>query len=461
VHEPLKIAIGADHGGFLLKAELVKYLEQTDYAVVDLGTFSDEAVDYPDYARAVAQAMRGAAADRGILICGSGVGACVAANKFPGVRAAVCHDTFSARQGVEDDDMNILCLGARVIGAELAIELVRTFLSARFSGAERHVKRLGKVVAIEKQYMKECKEGGPSVKIGYIGLGKMGFNMVERLLEKGHEVVAYDRNADTMKAARNKGAQTEDTLSALVAVLPSPRLVWIMVPHQAVDAVLKDLTPHLAKGDVVIDGGNSPYKESIRRAAELGAKGIDFLDAGVSGGPAGARSGACIMVGGEKTVFQKFEALFRDLSVPDGYGYMGKSGAGHFVKMVHNGIEYGMMEALAEGFAVLRASPFKLNLGNIAELYNHKSVIESRLVEWLGQAYELYGEDLSDVSGSAAQSGEGAWTIEAGKEFGVPMPIIQGALDFRLQSLNKPSYTGRLISALRHQFGGHEVKAKK
>jgi ribose 5-phosphate isomerase B len=151
----MKIAIGADHGGFLLKAELVIYLEQAGYSPLDLGTFSTEAVDYPDYARAVAEAVRGHNADRGILICGSGVGACVAANKFPGVRAAVCHDTFSAHQGVEDDDMNVLCLGARVIGTELAKELVHTFLTAKFSGAERHVRRLGKVTAIENEFMKQ------------------------------------------------------------------------------------------------------------------------------------------------------------------------------------------------------------------------------------------------------------------------------------------------------------------
>jgi 6-phosphogluconate dehydrogenase len=299
------------------------------------------------------------------------------------------------------------------------------------------------------------------MKLGYIGLGKMGFNMVERLLEKSREVVAFDRNPDAIKAVKSKGAQTADTLAALVSGLPSPRLVWIMVPHQAVDAVLKELTPLLAKGDVVVDGGNSPYKESIRRSQELEAKGIDFLDAGVSGGPAGARSGACIMVGGRKEVFQKYEALFRDLSVPGGYGYMGRSGAGHFVKMAHNGIEYGMMQALAEGFAVMKASDFGLDLTKITDVYNHKSVIESRLVGWLQGAFEKYGEDLKDISGAAAQSGEGMWTVEAGKELGVPMPIIQGALEFRLQSQKSPSYTGKLVSAMRNQFGGHEVKAKR
>ena len=188
---------------------------------------------------------------------------------------------------------------------------------------------------------------------------------------------------------------------------------------------------------------------------------MTFLDAGVSGGPAGARNGACIMVGGRKEVFQKFEALFRDLSVPGGYGYMGKTGAGHFVKMVHNGIEYGMMQALAEGFAIMKASDFGLELTRITDVYNHKSVIESRLVGWLQSAFQQYGEDLADISGSAAQSGEGMWTVEAGKELGVPTPVIQGALEFRIQSQNNPSYTGKLISAMRNQFGGHEVKEKK
>jgi len=267
------------------------------------------------------------------------------------------------------------------------------------------------------------------MKLGYIGLGKMGFNMVEHLLEKEYQVVAFDRNGDAVQDAKRKGARTADTLTALVAALDPPRLIWIMVPHQAVDAVLKDLTPLLAQGDTVVDGGNSPYKKTIRRSKELETRGIDFLDAGVSGGPAGARNGACIMVGGRKEIFQKFEALFRDLSVSDGYGYMGRTGAGHFVKMVHNGIEYGMMQALAEGFAVMKASDFRLELTGITDVYNHKSVIESRLVGWLKSAFVRYGEDLKDISGSAAQSGEGMWTVETGKELGVPTPVIQGALD--------------------------------
>jgi len=298
------------------------------------------------------------------------------------------------------------------------------------------------------------------MKLGYVGLGKMGYNMAELLLEKGNQIVAYNRGAEPVRKIAQRGAQPADSIRSLVAALEYPRLVWIMVPYQAVDDVLKELTPLLAKGDTVIDGGNSPYKESIRRAKELEAKGIDFLDAGVSGGPGGARRGACIMVGGKEKVFRKYEQLFRDASVEEGYAHFGAAGAGHFVKMVHNGIEYGMMQALAEGFAVMKASPFNLDLVKIADLYNHRSVIESRLVGWLKNAYEQHGLDLAGISGSAAQSGEGMWTVETAKELGVPAPVIAGALEFRVQSQKNPSYTGKIISALRNQFGGHEAGEK-
>jgi len=299
------------------------------------------------------------------------------------------------------------------------------------------------------------------MKLGYIGLGKMGSNMVERLLERRYEVTVFDANKDAVMDISKHGASQASSLKSLISELIQPRLIWLMVPHQAVETVLQGLIPLLQEGDTVIDGGNSPYKDSMRRASELEKKGIGFLDAGVSGGPGGARNGACIMVGGNKDLFEKYEDLFKDLSAEKGYGYMGKSGAGHFVKMVHNGIEYGMMQSLAEGFAVLRASPFNLDLLNIAELYNHKTVIESRLVGWLKDAFAQYGEDLTDISGSVSQSGEGLWTVEAAKETGIPVPVIEGALNFRIQSQGKPSYTGRLISALRNQFGGHEVYKKE
>jgi 6-phosphogluconate dehydrogenase len=299
------------------------------------------------------------------------------------------------------------------------------------------------------------------MKLGYIGLGKMGFNMVERLLEKGHEVTVFDTNAESVTNIAKHGACPSGSLKSLTAALVSPRLVWLMVPHQAVESVLQELIPLLREGDAVIDGGNSPYKESMRRALELERKGIDFLDAGVSGGPAGARNGACIMVGGKRSIFEKYEQLFRDLSADQGYKYMGKSGSGHFVKMVHNGIEYGMMQAIAEGFTVMKAFSFDLNLIKIAEVYNHKSVIESRLVGWLKDAFEEYGEDLRTISGSVSQSGEGLWTVEAAKELGIPVPIIERALNFRIQSEKKPGYTGQILSALRNQFGGHEVFKKR
>lgn len=286
----------------------------------------------------------------------------------------------------------------------------------------------------------------------------MGRGMAKRLLEKGYEIAAFDPDAEAVKKIAAEGAQAVESVSELIASLSVPRTVWVMVPHQAVDGVLAEVVPLLSAGDTIIEGGNSPYKESMRRAKEVEAKGIGFLDAGVSGGPGGARNGACVMVGGRKELFDKYEALFRDISVENGYGYMGKSGAGHFVKMVHNGIEYGMMQAIAEGFEVMKKSDFALNLRDVAELYNHGSVVESHLVEWLKEGFEKYGENLDTISGKVSHSGEGLWTVEAAKELGVPAPIIEGALNFRVQSQEKPSFSGQVLSAMRNMFGGHEVK---
>src|SRR3989344_3783889 len=273
------------------------------------------------------------------------------------------------------------------------------------------------------------------MKIGYIGLGKMGSGMVLRLLEKGYEVVAFDPNAEAVKKISAGGAKGADSIAELVSLLPAPRTVWVMVPHQAVDGVLVEVASLLASGDTIIEGGNSPYKESIRRAKEIEAKDIGFLDAGVSGGPGGAKNGACVMVGGRKELFDKYEKLFRDISV-----------------------EYGMMQAIAEGFEVMKKSDFALDLRRVADLYNHGSVVESHLVEWLKEGFEKYGENLDEISGKVSHSGEGLWTVEAAKELGVPAPIIEGALQFRVDSQAKPSYTGQLLSAMRNMFGGHEVK---
>ena len=266
---------------------------------------------------------------------------------------------------------------------------------------------------------------------------------------------------ESARRMRRRYRNAAYTLLEMTSKLTLPRLIWLMVPHTAVDTVLAELTPLLQAGDVVIDGGNSFYKESMRRGAELAKKGIHFMDAGTSGGPRGAREGACTMVGGDKDVFDAHEELFKDISVPDGFAYMGKVGAGHFVKMVHNGIEYGMMQAIGEGFEVLKSSAFDLDLVRVADLYNHQSVIESRLIGWAKSAFESHGTDLKTISGKVSHSGEGLWTVETAKELGVPIPIIEGSLKFREDSQKNPSYTGQVVSALRNQFGGHQVSEDK
>ncbi len=300
----------------------------------------------------------------------------------------------------------------------------------------------------------------PKKHIAYVGLGKMGVNMVERLLDHEWDVTAYDVHEGAREIAEEKGAKVVKSLSNIFdhVAADTQRTVWLMVPHLVVDDVLKELMPHLRPGDTVIDGGNSFYKDSIRRGNVLQKQGIEYLDVGVSGGPSGAREGACLMVGGMKDVYKEHMGLFSDLAVAGGYDYMGELGAGHFVKMVHNGIEYGMMQAIAEGFAVMKKWRGELDLERIAHLYNNGSVIESRLIHWLKEAYVKHGTSLDDITGSVAHSGEGMWTVEAAKELGIPVLIIQDALQFRLDSQENPSYTGQILSALRNQFGGHDVK---
>lgn len=297
------------------------------------------------------------------------------------------------------------------------------------------------------------------MKIVYIGLGKMGANMVERLLEKGHEITVYDTDPAAVEALVEKGAKTGPTSQDIVANAAAPRLVWLMVPHEKVDEVLQGVLPVLEPGDTLIDGGNSPYEDSIRRAQELNAKGVSFLDAGVSGGPGGARTGACVMVGGSEDVYRAHETLFRDISKGEGYYQcVGSWGAGHFVKMIHNGIEYGMMQALAEGFTLLMKSPFNLNLEKVADLYNHGSVIESSLVNWAHDGFKEQGGELKSFSGSVGQTGEGRWTVETARKLGVPVPIIEMSVEYRKQTETSPSYTGKMLQMLRNQFGRHGVK---
>jgi len=286
--------------------------------------------------------------------------------------------------------------------------------------------------------------------IGYIGLGKMGSSMVARLKQKRWLLETYDTN--------RKGST--QNLEVLVVSLPKPRTIWIMVPSgKPVDSVLEQLVPYLKKGDVVIDGGNSFYEDSISRAKKLSQKGIHFLDVGVSGGPATVRQGEpALMIGGEKKVFEKLKPLFKDLTQEESFGYMGKSGAGHFVKMVHNGIEYGMMQSLAEGFSLMKQVPFALDLQEVARVYNNGSVIQSRLTGWLEEGFRKYGRELKEASGSVQHTGEGEWTVKIAKKLGVTVPAINAAFNFRVQSAKKPSYTGKILMMLRHMFGGHSIK---
>ncbi|MBI4127463.1 MAG: decarboxylating 6-phosphogluconate dehydrogenase [Parcubacteria group bacterium] len=298
--------------------------------------------------------------------------------------------------------------------------------------------------------------------LGYVGLGKMGKNMVLRLAEKGWKVLAFDRNPAVAKEIAAKTIHPVAELNRLLAEFSSsPRIVWLMVPAgKPVDDVIEGLG-ELREGDIVVDGGNSFYEDSHARAQKLAERGIHFLDVGVSGGPGGARNGASLMVGGERDAYEILMPLWNDLAVAQGFGYVGGSGAGHFVKMVHNGIEYGMMQALAEGFAIMKGASAELgliDLAHIAHIYNHGSVIESSLTRWLRDGFKEYGEELREVSGSVAHTGEGEWTVKTAHKLGIPAPIIEAAFAFRVASEKNPSYTGKILSALRNQFGGHSIK---
>lgn len=299
--------------------------------------------------------------------------------------------------------------------------------------------------------------------IGYIGLGKMGSAMVARFRKKKWDVVAYDANSKALKQMQKRGLHTADSLKELVESISTPRVIWIMVPAgKPVDSVVNGLAKYLQKGDIIIDGGNSFYENSIRRAKKLAKKGIYFLDVGVSGGPQTVRDGKeAIMIGGEKSAYQKARPVFETITRKESYGYMGKSGNGHFVKMIHNGIEYGIMQSLAEGFTVMKKSSFKVDLEEVARVYSNGSVIESRLTKWMLSGYKKYGQDLKAAAGSVEHTGEGEWTVKTAKKLGVPVSVIKAAFDFRVQSENKPSYNGKILMMLRNQFGGHDIKSKK
>jgi len=308
----------------------------------------------------------------------------------------------------------------------------------------------------------ETAQGGGRVAVA--GLGKMGAGLARNLIEHGWEVAGWNRTHSVAEAMASEGLLVAESLRDLVATLAPPRVVWVMVPAGApVDQVLFGPAPGggpglaelLSPGDIVIDGGNSHFRDAAIRAEKLAAVGVNFVDCGTSGGPRGARHGATLMVGGDAAVFSAIEPMLADVATPGGYRFFDGHGAGHFVKMVHNGIEYGMMQAIAEGFEVLREGPFELDLEQVADLYQHRSVIESRLVGWLRDAYEDLGDDLEGASCVVGHSGEGEWTVLAAKELGIEVPVIEGSLEFRRDSQNCPRYAGRVLTALRDGFGGH------
>ncbi|HEU5376508.1 MAG TPA: decarboxylating 6-phosphogluconate dehydrogenase [Ktedonobacteraceae bacterium] len=295
--------------------------------------------------------------------------------------------------------------------------------------------------------------------IGFIGLGRMGANMVRRLLRDKHRVVAWNRTAAKTDEIVSEGAEGAYSIPELVEKLPTPRIIWVMVPSgQATDDMINEVAPLLAKGDIIIDGGNSNYKDSIRHGQELSAKGFQFMDAGTSGGIWGLKVGYCLMVGGEKATFEHVEPLLKTLAPPDGYLHCGPYGAGHFVKMVHNGIEYGMLQAYGEGFEILKASQYELDLHKVAHLWNQGSVVRSWLLELAEDAYQKNGSDLGKIRGYVNDSGEGRWTVQQAIDTDVPAPVITLSLLERFRSRQDESYTAKVIAALRNEFGGHEVK---
>lgn len=295
--------------------------------------------------------------------------------------------------------------------------------------------------------------------MGMIGLGRMGGNMVKRLLRDGHEIVAHARRPEAVAAAVADGATGASSLPEMTRKLPTPRVIWIMVPAgDTVDQVINEVLPYLSEGDILVDGGNSFYKDSMRRAARLEDAGIGFLDAGVSGGVWGLQEGYCLMVGGKAEAFQHVEPLLKSLAPTDGYARVGQCGAGHMVKMVHNGIEYGMLQAYAEGFELLQAKKeFSLDLDQIATVWQHGSVVRSWLLDLLHLALR---EDpqLDGVRGWVDDSGEGRWAVMEAIEQAVPLPVITESLFARFRSRQEDSFAGKVIAALRNQFGGHAVK---
>jgi 6-phosphogluconate dehydrogenase len=298
------------------------------------------------------------------------------------------------------------------------------------------------------------------MQLAMIGLGRMGSGMTARLLQGGHQVLVFDRSADAIAAVAGKGATAAGSLEELGQKLKAPRIFWLMIPAgPPVDDTIQRLSVVLSPGDVIVDGGNSNYQDSIRRAETLRSQQLEFLDCGVSGGIWGLKVGFNLMVGGNQAVFKQVEPIFKTLAPADGYAYVGPSGAGHYAKMVHNGIEYSMLQSYAEGFEILKAAPFGFDLVQLARLWNHGSVIRSWILELARDAFARDPE-LAHIKGYVEDSGEGRWTLEEALAHAVPAPALAMSLFMRYRSRQDDSFSAKVLAALRNEFGGHPVRTE-
>ncbi len=295
------------------------------------------------------------------------------------------------------------------------------------------------------------------MKIRLIGLGKMGYNLCLNMKDHSHEVLAYDLSLENMKRVEKEGVACFSGLEELIQGPDKRKVIWIMVPSgNSVDEIIEKLVPVLSKEDIIIDGGNSHYKDTLRRAKLIEAAGIEFVDVGTSGGIEGARNGVCSMIGAKENVFSYIEPLFKDISVNKGYFHTGKVGSAHYAKMVHNGIEYGMMQAIGEGFEVLEKGPFEYDLEKLAGVWNNGSVIRSWLME-LTENLLKKDPSLADIRGIIDSSGEGLWTLQEAIELGIPVPVIAESLMTRFRSKQDDSFSGKIVAGLRNEFGGHST----
>ncbi len=295
------------------------------------------------------------------------------------------------------------------------------------------------------------------MKIGMIGLGKMGYNLALNLKDKGYEVVAYNRSSEAVDLIKNEGIVGTTNLSEFVELLPKPRIIWIMVPAgEAVDEIIERLADLVDKGDILMDGGNSHYKDTLKRYEMLKNKDINYVDIGTSGGISGARKGACTMIGAEDKIFEIIEPIMKAISVENGYLHVGENGSGHYVKMIHNAIEYGMMQSIGEGFQLLQASGFDLNYEDVARVWNNGSVIRSWLMEL---SEDLFSKDpnLEKLRGVIDSSGEGLWSLQEALELKVSTPVLAMSLFTRFSSKDDNSFSNRVVAGLRNEFGGHDV----